>query len=140
MTARFPALIASINGAIKHNIDSISAPSNSFSVAVLKKLRDYGMISGFSYDFQSGKPLHPRVRIFLKKHSFGNSVIRTIKVFPRTRTNFKTIKFSEIYKAVMRKNKLLLISTPQGLFFSDELIRQFKGTHLGGILILEVVL
>lgn len=140
MTSRFPSLIASINGAIKHNIDSVSCPCNVFSISVLKKLRDYGAISGFSYDFESGKPLHPRVKIFIKKHISGIPVIRSIKVFPRTRTNFKTIKYAEIYKAVMRKNKKLLISTPQGLFFSDELVFHNKGKNIGGILILEVVL
>lgn len=146
MTSRFPALMAVLRFALKNNDLACQAPSNKFSRNVLKMLRNQSYIAGFSFSTLPSKTPHhsiyhgfPKVLIFLTtSHVHDSSLIILPRLYPRTTTNFRPIKYRRL-KRISSMKENLLISTSGGLIFSNEYIMSKSNRRTGGILILKII-
>jgi ribosomal protein S8 len=135
-SAIFPAMIAAMRGAWRNKKDEVCVPVNELSVKVLRKFRDRGLIIGFSFEYWSGMTKLPRARIFLKYDKMGLPMIREMRVFRKGRSHLFTLKRQKLTDLFLRNSMNYLLTTPQGIFYSDEII--FNNYNTGGILLLRV--
>jgi ribosomal protein S8 len=159
MTVRFPAMIASINNAIKTHKTSINVPINKFCYKTLNKLRDYGILTGFHF-FNNNAMVEkstgvlaytkkrfkwmrgqPKVTVFL---NIGMPRYINLKGYPLTPTNFKSVRWHELQKNVKisinkhTRHRHILITASQGLFWDYE-IRLYKKHKIGGKFLFSVI-
>lgn len=148
MAARYPSMIASLNQAIKQNKNSVVVPINSLCYNVLTKLRESGIILGFSLILSanavkgakmpiSAKKNYPKAKIFFRALP---GYIR-LKVYPLTGSHFLSVRkqpffrFRSFLTNIHGRNRYLLLTTNKGLRWDFELCH----VGLGGKLLVSVV-
>jgi len=109
-----------MQGSLKSNSNSCTVGINSFCIKVLKLLRQRGLIYGFS--FVSSKYSNPRlvmtVRIDFKYTDHNTPVLKGIKAFPNTHSNWTVIKKTS-YKRSLAYNKLYILTLNEGLIITS---------------------
>jgi ribosomal protein S8 len=151
MTARFPAMIATMRNSIKTGAHSCSVPVNTLCLRVLELLRSHGFIQGYSHLYtrrqlrQGFNHGYPRVTIVFKYTDHNSPILKDIQSFKRTHSNFLTLNPKHQSKLFMSDHLAYILSSPQGLkmTFSSSL-KESQGNssvnHLKGILIAQLTL
>ena len=109
-------MVSLMNAHIKRGDIRCEIPVNKVSFNLLRLLRDSGLIYGFSH----GTPgirhnrLYPRAIIFFKYAEYNTPLLKGLRVFKRTKSNFYDLRHNKLY-SILLKNKLYILSTPQGL-------------------------
>lgn len=141
---RFPAAMGIINASLKTHKSYCEFPSNKLLANALRIFRNTGYIWGFCFMTPQKRyaKLYPRIRVFLKYINLTKSLIRNIRTFKRTRSNYKIFK-SKSVKRDLLQHKLYMITTSAGLTmttlanlyqaYNKQLIPKFGGKYLAEI-------
>jgi ribosomal protein S8 len=134
-------MIGIMRSTIKTGARSCVTPANSLCIKVLILLREHGFIYGFSHISFINKHLYPRVLINFKYTDNNTPVLRDLKSFKNTHSNFTSIQAGSIQ--ILSQNKLYILTTPTGLqmtSLADLSANQLASTRKGfkGKLLLEI--
>jgi ribosomal protein S8 len=134
-------MISTVNASVKTGLQYCEVPANKLSINTLRLLRNQGFIWGFSFVSPRKREarLYPRVKIFLKYVDINTPILKAIRVFKNTRSNFGIIRKNKLYQ-ILVQNKLYVLSTPAGLSvtsidsFYNEKVKSQKISFSGKIL------
>jgi ribosomal protein S8 len=151
MTARFPSMIGIMRNAIKTGVQSCSVPANALCFRILNLLRENGLIFGFSHHYTRRRLRHgfyhgyPRVTITFKYADSNSPVIKDLKVFKNTRSNFYLFKSANKNFQVLAHHNLYVLSNSNGLILTSlaDLYSQTLSSNkkpLNGKILLELSL
>lgn len=110
-------MIAIIQGSIKRNSSTALVPINTLNLQILKLLRQQGIIFGFSLVYKNDHyKLYAKIQF---KYVDNNTpILRSIKAFPNTQSNFYYIKNSKHYQT-LSDNKLYILTTGTGIILTS---------------------
>jgi ribosomal protein S8 len=137
-------MIGVMNSSVKAGLQSCEVPANKITINTLRLLRNQGFIWGFNFVSPRKREsrLYPRVRIHFKYIDINTPILKAIRVFKNTRSNFTILQHNKLFK-ILAQNKLYLLTTPKGLIVSsieqlyNEKVKSQK-TRYGGKLLAEL--
>lgn len=121
MSARFPAMIGIIKNSIKTGVKTCSVPANSLCICFLGLLREHGLIEGYMNQYTTFRVRqgfyrgYPRVTILFKYIDSKSTVLRDIKCFKNTNSNFILASKHLNTRFHLNNHKLYLLSNRNGL-------------------------
>jgi len=125
---RFAAMVGIINTCLKTGRSSCELPVNKTCINTLRLFRQQNYIWGFMFT----KKYH--VKIFFKYAHTNLAMLRSIRVFKKTASNFQIIRTNKLFQ-ILSQHKLYLLSTPQGLTITsiDNLYKSnVRSTNMSG--------
>ena len=137
-------MIAVLRNSIKIHKKNCSVPGNKICFQTLSLFRSQGLINGFHLDVNPNKKVwqgYPRYNIMLKYKSFNEPIIKKIKLFKNTRSNFFFFTVNRKILDPLKKKRLFLISSKKGLTLLsvENFLLLYKNKKFKGKLILEVI-
>jgi ribosomal protein S8 len=141
-TSRFASCISLINAASKTHLQYIVLPTNKLIIVFLNLLKQHNIIYGWQYvSSQSRRNLQfPRTKIFLKYTDANTCLIKSIKLFKLTKSNFTSI-YNDKFLKILKQNKLYFISTNKGCLLTsfDNMINKKIGNDgISGKILAEI--
>lgn len=144
MSYRFNSMIAILRNSLKIHKKNCSIPGNKLCFQALSLFRSQGLIQGFYLDVLKNKKVwqgYPRYNILLKYKAFNEPVIKKIRVFKNTKSNFFFFNINRKILDPLKKKRLFLISCRKGLMLLsvENFLLLYKNKKFKGKLILEVL-
>lgn len=138
-------MIAVVRNSIKTHKKNCSVPGNKLCFQTLSLLRSQGLISGFFLDVIPNKKVwqgYPRYNIMLKYKAFNEPVIKKIRIFKNTKSNFFFFSVNKKILDPLKKKRLFLISCKKGLLLLsvENFLLLYKNKKFKGKLILEILI
>ena len=139
MVARFPAMIAVLRNCIKTGTHSCTVPVNLLCVRVLELLRTHGLIQGYAFIYAHRKTRKapfsgsPRVMITLKFTDHHSPVLKDIRSFKNTVSNFKFSRHLKGSNPLINEHMMYIISNTNGLQFTmPSSLKESKNSSTAG--------
>jgi ribosomal protein S8 len=133
-----------MNATVKTGKITCEVPANKLAINLLRLLRDQGFIWGFRFVSPEKRRhrLYPRVKIYFKFIDLNTPVLRALRVFPKTRSNYHLIHNKQLF-TILVQHKLYILSTTTGLVMTslDNLLKEktiSSKTRFAGKLLAEV--
>jgi ribosomal protein S8 len=136
-------MIAVMRNSIKTHKKNCSVPGNKFCFQALSLMRSQGLILGFHLDITERKKIwqgYPRYNILLKYKNFNEPIIKKIKLYKNTKSNFYFFNVNRKILDPLKKKRLYLINSKKGLqmLSVENFLMLYKKKKFKGKLILEL--
>lgn len=143
MFSRFNSMIAVIRNSLKTHKKNCCVPGNKFCFRVLGLMRAQGLILGFHLDVTERKKVwqgYPRYNILLKYRNFNEPLIKKIKVYKSTKSNFYFFNLNKKILDPLKKKRLYFVNTKTGIqmLSVENFIMLYTNKKFRGKLILEL--
>ena len=144
MSYRFNSMIAVLRNSLKIHKKNCSVPGNKLCFQALSLFRSQGLISGFHLDVLANKKVwqgYPRYNILLKYKAFNEPVIKKVRLYKNTKSNFFFFSINRKILDPLKKKRLFLINTRKGLMLLsvENFLLLYKNKKFKGKLVLEII-
>jgi ribosomal protein S8 len=136
-------MVAVMRNSIQTHKKNCSVPGNKFCFQVLSLMRSQGLICGFHLDLTEKKKTwqgYPRYNILLKYKNFNEPLIKKMKIYKNTKSNFYFINVNKKILDPLKKKRLFVINSKLGLqmLSVENFLLLYKNKKFRGKLILEL--
>lgn len=121
----FFSSLAILNQALKHKSLFTKIPYNKKGYDLIKLLYRDGYLDSYYLDLNN---------IYVNFKSYQNRLVLNGFFFYSRPSHFKTISFNQLRRVYKKKNKLYILSTPNGICTTVDALQM----HVGGLIIAEI--